>query len=314
MVGIDVSKMELSVCRWDGERGEVLATWQVPNSRRGVHRLLALTDPQEAWALEPTGRYSELVVRIGTAHGRQVLLAAPRAAKQFLASVQPRAKTDRLDARGLAQYAASVTLKPFVLKKDPLERLIQLLGARRLLASSRAALQQQAAALPHARQALQPAICALTQQIRAVDQDLTRRARQEPAIAQLQAVPGIGPVSAATLAVRLKSTVFATYDQFVAYAGLDLRVSESGAHRGRRRVSHHGDAELRRLLYLCAQASVRTNGSPFALQYQRELAKGLAPTQALCAIARKIAKVAWALVRTGVPYDPDRVYQRPTHT
>jgi transposase len=206
-----------------------------------------------------------------------------------------------------------VTLKPFVLKEEALERLSQLLGARRLLASSRAAFRQQAAALPYARRALQPAIRALAQQIRGLDQDLARRARQQPAIAQLQAVPGIGPISAATLAVRLKSSIFASYDQFVAYVGLDLRVSESGAHRGRRRVSHHGDAELRRLLYLCAQASVRTKGSPFAVQYQRELAKGLAPTQALCAIARKMAKVTWALVRTGAPYDPDRVYQPPTH-
>jgi hypothetical protein len=46
------------------------------------------------------------------------------------------------------------------------------------------------------------------------------------------------------------------------------------------------------------------------MQYERELAKGLASTQAICAVARKIAKVAWALVRSGDDYDPQRVHSR----
>ena len=314
MLGIDVSKASLAVCRWDSARGCAQETWQLPNSREGVQQLLALTAPQEPWAVEPTGRYSELVVEIGTAHGRQVLLAPLRAARHFLESVNPRAKTDPLDARGLAHYAASVPLKPFRLKDKAMEQLSQLLSARSLLASSRAAFQQQAAALVQARAALQPAIAAVSKQIAHLDREIARLAQHEPAVANLQAVPGIGPLTAAALAVRLRSTCFASYDQFVAYVGLDLRVSDSGTRRGRRMVSHHGDAELRRLLYLCAQASVRTKDSPFTMQYERELAKGLAKTQALCAVARKLAKVAWALVRTGANYDPSRVYNHPART
>jgi len=311
MVGIDVSKDRLSVCQWDVSRGCVEAAWETSNTEAGVRELLAMTSAEEPLAVEPTGRYSELVVREAWAQGRRVLLAPPRAAKQFLASVAPRAKTDRLDAQGLAQYAASVPLQPFVLKEARMEELSQLLNARKLLALSLAAYRQQAGALGHARALLQPVMEASTAHIKELDRQLAALAKQEPAVRQLQAVPGIGPLAAAALAVRLKTTPFAGYDQFVAYVGLDLRVVDSGQHRGRRRVSHHGDAELRRLLYLCAQASVRTKGSPFAQQYQRELAKGLAPTQALCAVARKLAKVAWALVRTGAPYDPNRVYQKP---
>jgi len=313
MLGIDVSKETLSICHWNARQGCAEATWEVPNSLQGVGQLLAMTPPQEPLALEPTGRYGELLVREAQAQGRRVLLAPPRAAKQFLASVQPRAKTDRVDARGLAQYAASVSLQPFVLKGAQMEQLSQLLNARKLLVLSRAAYRQQAAALVHVRTVLQPAIEATTAQIKQIDRELATRAKQEPALRRLQKVPGIGPIAAAALFVRLKSTAFAGYDQFVAYVGLDLRVVDSGLHRGRRKVSHHGDAELRRLLYLCAQASARTKGSPFAFQYQRELAKGLASTQALCAVARKIAKVAWALVRSGADYDPNRVYAHLTH-
>jgi len=313
MLGIDVSKDWLSVCCWDARRGCVRWLREVPNSEEGVRLLLEGTSSREAWALEPTGRYSELVARLGIAQGRQVLLAPPRAAKQFLASLRPRAKTDRLDAQGLARYASSVPLKPFRLKEEAMERLWQLLGARRSLALSLATFRQQRQALPQAQQHLRAACAALGEQLKALDREIAELARREPAAARLQKVPGIGPVSAATLVVRLKTSQFSNYDQFVAYMGLDLRVCDSGERRGRRVLSHHGDAELRRLLYLCAQASLRTKDSPFALQYERERAKGLASTQALCAVARKLAKVAWALVRSGADYDPNRVYSHPTH-
>lgn len=308
MIGIDVSKQSLSVCAWDGVSQRVRWQTELPNCEEGVRRLLAQTSPQEPWALEPTGRCSDLVARLGQAQGRQVLLAPPRAAKQFLASVNPRAKTDRLDARGLAHYAASVALKPFVLKTDEMEKLSQLLSARKSLAQSLATFRLQQQALPRAARHLEEAEQALVGQLKALDNEIARLSRQEPAVVRLQRVPGIGPVSAAALAVRLKTISFASYDQFVAYVGLDVRVRQSGQRKGSLGLSRHGDAELRRLLYCCAQATLRTKDSPFAQQYQRERAKGLASTQALCAVARKMAKVAWALVRTGAEYDPERVY------
>ena len=309
MLGIDVSKGMLSACRW--QDGQVQASLEVPNSLEGIRQLLNQTAPAEPWAVEPTGRYSELVVRQARQYSREVLLAPPRAAKRFLASVHPRAKSDKLDAKGLAQYAASVPLKPFVLKEAAMEHLSQLLSTRKLLSTSLASFRQQAEALVQSRAALEPVIAVCRGQLRDLDRQIARLTQREPAVLRLQAVPGIGPVSAAALVVRLQSTPFAGYDQFVAYVGLDLRFSDSGIRLGRRRLSHQGDAELRRLLYLCAQASVRSKGSPFAQQYERELAKGLAKTQALCAVARKLARVAWALVRSKACYDPDRVYQHP---
>lgn len=308
MIGIDVSKESLSVCGWDGVRQRVRWQAEVPNCEEGVLGLLARTSAGEPWALEPTGRYSELVARLGRAHGRQVLMAPPRAAKQFLASVHPRAKTDRLDARGLALYACSVALKPYPVKSERMEKLAQLLAARRSISKSLATFRQQLQALPMAQAPLRAAEAALVEHLKALDKELGQLTGQEPQVKALQRVPGIGPVSAAALVVRLKSTEFASYDQFVAYVGLDVRVRQSGQRKGTLGLSRHGDAELRRLLYCCAQASLRTKDSPFAQQYARERAKGLASTQALCAVARKLAKVAWALVRTGAQYDRDRVY------
>ena len=80
-----------------------------------------------------------------------------------------------------------------------------------------------------------------------------------------------------------------------------------------RRLTKQGDGELRRLLYLAAQANLRSRNSPFKAQYERERAKGLSSTAALaalCAVARKLARLAWSLHKHGSTYDPNRVHQQ----
>lgn len=129
--------------------------------------------------------------------------------------------------------------------------------------------------------------------------------------ARLEKVPGIGPITAATVASRLVERSFPHSDSFVAYCGLDVAIKQSGQKRGNYGLTKQGDAELRRLLYLCAQSSVRAKNSPFKAHYEREQAKGLSKTAALCAVARKMARLCWSLVEHNQSYDPDRVYQQP---
>ena len=97
----------------------------------------------------------------------------------------------------------------------------------------------------------------------------------------------------------------------MAYLGLDVSVAQSGRRKGERGLTKQGDAELRRLLFLCACASLRAKDPVFRDQYERERAKGLPSTAALCAVARKMAKVCWSLARHGTDYDPARVRQQP---
>ncbi|HUR09528.1 MAG TPA: transposase [Nonomuraea sp.] len=132
------------------------------------------------------------------------------------------------------------------------------------------------------------------------------------AAAALMAVPGIGEVTAPALAVCLVDKQFTHPDQFVAYVGLDIRVNQSGRRKGQFGLSKHGNAELRRLLYLAAMAAGHsTKDRTFAERYEREQAKGLAKTAALNAVARKLAKVAWSIVTHGTQYDPERVDTQP---
>jgi transposase len=311
MLGVDVGKAELHGTWRDPETRRIRWQGAVPNSEAGIRQLLGRA-PGVAVVLEPTGRYGELLIRAAQAAGREVLLAAPRKARAFLWAEQPRAKTDRVDSAGLALYGLSGRLRPYLLPSPAVDQVQQLLAARRGLSQSLTSLRQQRAALPLAAEALTPAIAALEQQLQALDDRIAAAATAEElavAVTALKDVPGIGALSAPALAACLLAKRFTRPDQFVAYVGLDLRVSQSGRRHGQFGLSKHGDAELRRLLYLAAMAATRCqHDRTFAQRYDRDRAKGLAKTAALNAVARKLAKVAWSLVTHGTTYDPDRVH------
>lgn len=314
MIGIDVSKQTLAVTWMDPQTRGVRWEGTLPNTPSGIRRLLHDTPATIPWVVEPTGRYSLGVACQARAADRTVLLAQPKKAKAFLAAVQPRAKTDRLDSRGLALYGICASLPPYPIKSEAVDHLDQLLAARKALSQTVSRLRQQRAELPAAAAVLEPAISAVQAQISEVDRQIraqTAPTADFPMAAEVDRVPGIGPVTAAAVVSCLQAKAFAHPDAFVAYIGLDVRVRDSGQRTGQRRLTKQGNAELRRLLYVCAQASLRSKDSPFRAQYERERAKGLSTTASLCAVARKMAKLCWSLVKHHTTYDPDRVYKQP---
>lgn len=314
MLGIDVSKDTLSVSLVHPQTRQLQWEDVFPNTKAGVRRLLRRTPCDTPWVMEPTGCYSLTVARQAQVAQRQVLMAPPRKAKAFLASIQSRAKTDRIDSHGLALYALSVPLRSYPIKSDVVEQLDQLLAARAGISKALSSLGQQRAALPYAADALLPALKSLEAQRKALDDTiaaLTTNNEAFPAVAALDAVPGIGPVTAAAVGSCLINKEFPHPDAFVAYIGLDVRVRDSGRRKGKRALSRQGNAELRRLLFMAAMSSLRSKSNPFKSQYERELAKGLTKTAALCAVARKMARMCWSMVRHGTTFDENRVYQQP---
>lgn len=310
MLGIDVSKDSLSCCLRDTTTRQILWDLTVANTQEGVHTLLSKTPASSDWVLEPTGRYSQSVARQAKEAGKRVLLAPPRKAKSFLNSLQSRAKTDKLDGRGLAQFALSVPLVEYPLKEKDVDQIEQLLSARKGISRCITKLHQQQGELPEAEAYLKASIADLKIRLKELDKQIANFAKDSATLQSakaLQEVPGIGPVTSVAVAARLSSKSFSHPDQFVAYVGLDVGVSESGKRKGQRGLTHQGDAELRRLLYLAAQSNQRCKESPFKEQYVRERAKGLSSTAALCAVARKIAKLCWSLHKNGTTYDPARV-------
>jgi transposase len=88
-------------------------------------------------------------------------------------------------------------------------------------------------------------------------------------------------------------------------AGLDLFEVSSGKHQGTRRISKRGRPLMRKLLYFAAMNMVR-RGCVMEHQYQRYLDRGMLKTKALIAVARKLLRIIFALVRDNSVFDHSR--------
>lgn len=313
-IGIDVSRdwLDAALVVNGGERPQ----WclRVERTPAGVETLLQKTPPGVAWVMEPTGRYSQDVALWAREVGQPVLLATAKAARHALLAVRTAtARTDRTDSIGLAMLAHLRRLRPYPLRTERMEEIDQLIKTRRALSATQSRLREQRQSLPRAARCFDAPLAAVAEQIAALDRELAQCAAQESELAvvpALLAIPGIGPVTALTVASCLEAKQFDHPDQFVAYCGLHLEYKDSGQKQAHRRLSKHGDAELRRLLYLAAMTNARCVGSPFREQYERERAKGLSAPGAFCAVARKLATVCWSMHRHRTSYDPERVYSQ----
>jgi transposase len=311
-LGIDVSKDHLVCALVHASTRPPSWEKSFPRTEAGVRQLLAQVPPEVPWVMEPTGSYSLMVAKIAQEAGRKVLMADAKAAHHYLKSRSPRAKTDKIDAKGLAWMAMDRSLKEYPVKAEAQEKMDHLLAARRGITEALARLNQQARELTHAAGPLNEAVAGLRKQQQALDRQIEQATKQEPSLAAatpIREVPGIGLLTAATAVSRLAARSFGHPDQFVAFIGCDIKVRQSGLRKGEMGLSKQGDAELRRLFYLAAKSSIRAKGSPFAVQYEREQQKGLKKTAALCAVARKMARLVWSLYTHQTRYDPERVYR-----
>ena len=123
--------------------------------------------------------------------------------------------------------------------------------------------------------------------------------------ARLCTITGVGPVIGTALVNTLERRPMNSADAFVAFTGLDPRPDDSGQHRGKRRLSKRGPAELRRLLYMAAMSAINTK--TWRPLYEHYRTKGLSSTATLVILARRIARTAWSIYTHKTQFDPERL-------
>ena len=300
-VGIDVAQRRLDVAVHPTG-----AAWTVRRTRGGLHRLrdrLAALQPTRV-VLEASGGYERAVVT--ALADLPVVVVNPRQVRDFARAHGTLAKTDQLDARVLARFAAEVRPP----RRPPLskaERRLQTLARRRpQLVTARVTEQQQRRHLAPDELAGSDALLAvLTRLIQQADRALAAVVQAEPTLRRravwLQSIPGIGPVTAATLLAELPELGTCSRQQVAALVGVAPFNRDSGAWRGRRRI-WGGRARVRAVLYMAALTAVRSNPRLRAC-YQRLLAAGKPPKVALTACMRKLLVICNALCKDQTSWD-----------
>ena len=312
-VGIDVSKTHLDVAiRWQDRR------WmhqQFAYTTLGQQQILDWLEAQAvmgSWVcLEATGRYSLPIATLLHRAGYRICLEAPYRTKHFAKSLMTRQKTDKVDAQLLAQYVAVMTPREWspptlsFQNVQDLKRLLDGLNEDRTRVINR--LEGLRLASP-ARQHLEQQLGQLEQRIQQVKQELAEAMDDDDHFRQslslLTSIKGIGKTSAQQLLAEIADwSAFGSADDLVSFAGLSPQHFQSGQNKGYSRLSKRGNANIRKTLYFPALSAMQHNPH-LKVFAQRLKTYGKAKMQVVVAVMRKLLVLAYAIIKSGKPYDP----------
>ncbi len=252
--------------------------------------------------IEATGRLHRAVHQSLHDRGYEVCIVNPRQARRFAEATGQLAKTDRVDARVLAAFAAAFADLPATEPKSAfLDRLNDLMVARGQLVETIKKLRQCRDDLQDAsaKKAMGKAVKANERQKENLETEIEEHIKSDPDQARayriLMSVPGIGPVTAAALLGWLPELGQLDSRQAAALAGTAPFARDSGAKKGARRI-RGGRFRPRRALYMAALTAVRFNKDMSAF-YDRLTGRGKCHKVALVAVMRKLAVLANKLLR-----------------
>ena len=303
VLGIDVSKARLDVATWPTG-----AAWQAPNDAAGIAALLdRLADPPMLVVVEATGGWERPLVAALTAAAVPVAVVNPRFVRDFARSTGQLAKTDRLDARLLAQYGVCVQPPVRPQPDAATQELRALITRRRQVITMLVAEQEHRRLAPAAvRGGIDRHLALLRQERAELDGQIAAQITTHPAWRQqavrLRSVKGVGPVTAATLLAELPELGHLSRRQVAALVGVAPFARDSGKRRGVRRC-WGGRASVRHVLYMAAVTASHHNPvlRPF---YERLRAAGKPTKVALIAVARKLLVILNALLRDQTTWRP----------
>jgi transposase len=310
VVGIDIAKAHVDVA--------VLATPRLAerfaNDDEGHQALIERLSPLNVQlvVMEATGGYEAPLACALQVAGLAVAVINPRQGRDFLKAMGRLAKTDRIDAEGLAEFGCVLLtrddlasyLKP--LASDAQQDLAALVDRRRQLVTMLGMERQRLSRSRHAvRPSIQAVIKTIEQQLECADHDMNGQVKVHFAALDqlLRSTSGVGPVASATLIADLPELGYLNRRQIAALVGIAPMARDSGRLRGRRRIQG-GRAKVRRALYMATIVATRHN-PVIRAHYQRLVDAGKAKKVAIVACMRKLLTILNAMTRSQTPFDPD---------
>ncbi|WP_062385645.1 IS110 family transposase [Pseudomonas abietaniphila] len=304
IVGVDVAMAELVTA----QRG-VDKTHCLVNARTSIHHWLKTLPQGSAIALEATNTYHLDLVEMAHDMGHLVFVVDAARVSKYRESLGKRAKTDACDAHLLARYLEKEgdELRQWSPPPELHTQLKHLLHRRASLVNSQTALRQGWKDEKDLRMGFEKLMRRFSHLIKDIEKqlkDVLIKSGEIDQVKRCQGIEGVGFLTATALFAAFLRGEFKNVDSYIAYLGLDLRVSDSGNKSGRRRLSKKGDPEVRRLGFNASMAACRS--ATWKPYYEKKIGEGKARTEALTILSRKLAGVAFSLMKKREEYDPTK--------
>ncbi|TBU87768.1 IS110 family transposase [Phytopseudomonas dryadis] len=316
VVGIDIAKHTFDIATLQAN-GKHRTKAKLANDPKGFEVLLQwLNEHAEAQAwivMEATGIYHEALAEWLYERGYQICVLNPAQIAFYARSQLQRVKTDKVDAKLIADYGhrhqeelrawkpeqpSIKRLKALTHRLKDLQELKQMEQNRLEVTSDAKVAASIQSVLRHIHQQIADTLEAIKQHFD--DNDDLRGQRD-----LLKSIDGIADRTAALLLAELGDVQrFEGSRAVTAFAGLSPRLQESGKHKGHVRISRMGSALLRGGLYLPAVVSMSHNSAIRAMA-DRLRAKGKSGKQIVCAAMRKLLCIAYGVLKSGKPFNPE---------
>lgn len=332
-IGIDVHKMQSQICILDAQ-GALHFETRVPTSRPDLADVLRAYLP--ARIVIEASTPSEWVARHLESLGFEVIVADPGFAPMY-ATRDKKLKTDKRDARALAQAAKLGAYKPAHRLSDTQRAVRTQVQVRQALVKMRTKLINQigaellrfgyrvgTGAAEHFEQRLArvglPAelssllgplvsmLSPLNARIEQLDEQLCQHAKADEQAQRLQQIPGVGPIiSLMFLAVLDGASRFDNAHQVMSYLGLVPREKSSGEKQLRGHITKAGHSGMRVLLVQAAMGVMRLKKPQTARlhEWAEKIAQRRGKRIATVALARRLSGLMWAMLRDGTNYQAE---------
>lgn len=301
-VGMDVSKDQLDVAIWDDK-----GYWEFSNSKRGIAKLVKqmLALGPKLIVVEATGGYEEAVVLALFEAGLPVALVSPQRVRQYARAKGLLAKTDKLDARVLAEYGQKIQPRLFVGKSEERQRLSALVGRRKqvneMLQAEKNRLRTIAAEV---KSSVQRSIAFLRAELKDLEAQIHEFMKAHEEFGQqgklLCTAKSVGPVTAATLLADLPELGQLDRKQIAALVGVAPMNRDSGRKRGYRKTKG-GRPAVRTVLYMSTLNGIQHNPI-LKPQYEQLVKRGKEKKVAITACMRKMLVILNAIMRDHQPF------------
>jgi len=324
-VGIDISKDNfVATIATINTSFEVdyVATGKFDNTNSGFEQFYQWVeknspeDLERHFTMEATGIYYENLAYFLRKKTPNVYVLLPVVAKRYFESLNTKTKTDKIDAKQLARLGLERKLEAWVAYSDLYLRMRRLTREHEQLQKQKTMASNQLHALKHSHKPDKKSIAryelliaTIEELINEVKEEMNVLYQEEPEVKErikkIMSIPGVGLITAMTVIAETNGFAnFTSAKQVVSYAGLDVRVRESGKYKGQARITKKGNTHIRRVLYMPA-ISHKTHSPKGAQFYERISQRKSSNLIAITALERKLLILIYALWKKNEYYDPN---------
>jgi len=305
VIGCDLSRAAIDICVLPSGR-----TDRIENAPEALAAWVATIDDDVSVVFEATsGCDAHLMAALSV---REIPFSRvnPRQAREFARAIGVLAKTDRVDARVLAEMGQRLSLPLTKLPSPARQRLADLLRRRKQIVVMRQAekLRLYSAGQDDIASDINEMIDVFSRRIADLDAEIKRLVAKDRNLGRqaklLAEVPGVGPTVLATLLGELPELGTLSRRRIASLAGLAPHARESGNWKGRRRI-WGGRRKVREALYIAALTASRRIPALKAMR-ERMREKGKASKTILIAVARQLLVIVNAMLRDNRKLEMDR--------